>query len=76
MHARFLRRVITFLGVAPFASRDQVRPRVAATAGAGRNMINGEIFVSAAVLAFPTIALEYILPGKINALVRGVHITI
>ena len=37
-------------------------------------MIDGKIFLGAAVLAFVVIALENILAGKINALVGGVHI--
>ena len=39
-------------------------------------MIDSELSQRAAVLALKIVAIKYILPGKINALVRGVNISI
>ena len=39
-------------------------------------MVDGELTTCAAVLAFEVVAFKYILPCKINALVRGVNISI
>jgi hypothetical protein len=39
-------------------------------------MIDRKVPSCAAVLALEIVALEYILPGKINALVGGVHIAV
>ena len=39
-------------------------------------MIDRQILLGAAILTFVVIAFEYVLPGKINALVRGVNISI
>lgn len=44
--------------------------------GTGYNMIQRKIFTGAAILTLKIIALKDILPGKINALVGGVHISV
>lgn len=68
--------MITFLGIAFFARRNQVRPRVCSTLGARYHMIDREIALGTAILALEIITLEYILPGKINALVGSVYISV
>lgn len=75
-HVRFFGRVVAFLGVALLAGRYQVYPCIATTAGARGNMIDGKLLLGAAILALVVVALKYILPGKINALVRGVNISV
>lgn len=75
-HVRLFRSIVSFFGVTFFTSRSEVQPRIATTAGTGYNMIDRQLFFGAAVLALVIIALEYILPGKINALVRGVNISV
>jgi hypothetical protein len=39
-------------------------------------MVNGQVFSCTAILTLVVITLKDILPGKINALVRGVNISI
>jgi hypothetical protein len=39
-------------------------------------MVDSQFFFGAAILALIIVAFEYILPGKINALVRGVNISV
>jgi len=39
-------------------------------------MVQREIFFGSAILTFKIVALEYILPRKINALVGGVNISV
>jgi hypothetical protein len=75
-HKRFFGRKVAFLGVALFACRHKICPGVLATLRARRDMVDGQIAFGPAILAFMIVALEYILPGKINALVRGVNISI
>lgn len=75
-HVRFFGSIITFLGVAFLARGNEVGPRINTAARAWRHVIDRQIFPCAAILTFVIVALEYILPGKINALVRGVNISI
>jgi hypothetical protein len=39
-------------------------------------VIDGKILPGATILALMVVSFEYILPGKINALVRGVDISV
>ena len=75
-HVGFFGRIFTFFSIAFFASRYQIVPGVGAAACTGCYVIDGQIFLGAAILAFVIVEFEYILPGKINALVRGVNISI
>lgn len=75
-HVGFFGAIVAFFGVALFARRYQVHPGIATSAGAGCYVVYGKLLLGATILALIVIALEYILPGKINALVRGVNISI
>jgi hypothetical protein len=75
-HISFFRRALSFFRIAPFARGNQVDPGVATTAGTRCDVIDREVLPGAAILALVVIAFKYILPGKINALVRGVHISV
>src|SRR5688572_24268221 len=68
--------VLSFFGVTFFTRGDQVYPCIRTASRPRYNVIDRQIFPGAAILTFMVIALEYILPGKINALVRGVNISI
>jgi len=75
-HIGFVGGIITFFGIAPFAGRHEVEPGILTATGPGHDVVDRQVFPDAAVLAFMIITLEYILPGKINALVRGVNISV
>src|SRR5690242_11419613 len=75
-HVSFFRCIIAFLRIALLAGSDQVCPGINTTASTGHDMIDRQVFPGATVLTLMVVALEYILPGKINALVRGVNISI
>jgi hypothetical protein len=75
-HIGIFGRVFPFFGVTFFAGGNQVDPRIRTTSRTRHDVIDRQIFLGAAILTFMVIALEYILPGKINALVRGVNISI
>lgn len=75
-HIGFLRHEVSFPRVALFARGNEVRPRVLSSPCPGYDMVDGQLFPRAAILAFVVIALENILPCKINALVRGVNISV
>ena len=47
-----------------------------APARTGHDMVKSQIAGGAAILALKVVALENVLPGKINALVRGVNIAV
>ena len=66
----------SFFGVTFFTRGNQIYPRIRTPSRTRYNVIDRKIFPGAAILTFMVIALEYILPGKINALVRGVNISI
>jgi|SRR5690606_24123437 len=75
-HLGFLRRVVSFLCIALLASGNEVRPRIESATSLREHVIDGEVASRAAVLAFEVIALEYVLPGKRNALVGGVNVSV
>lgn len=75
-HVGLFRSIISFFGVAFLTGSSEVQPRIATTASAGHYMIDRQLLFGAAVLAFVVVAFKYILPGKINALVRGVNISV
>jgi len=75
-HASLLGCIVTFLRVALLACSDQVCPGIFSTARPRDDVINGQVFTRTAVLTFIAVAFEDILPGKINALVGGVDISI
>lgn len=75
-HVGLLRSKVSFLSVAFFAGSYEVNPGIFATLCPGYHMINCEITTGSAVLTFKVVAFEDVLPGKINALVGGVHISI
>ncbi len=49
---------------------------VSTFSGAGVGVVDGKLPFGAAVLALVIVALEYVLPGKINALIRGVYVAV
>ena len=59
-----------------FYRQYQVHPGIPAALCSRHNVINGKIFSRSAILALEVIAFKYILPGKINALVGGVDISV
>ena len=75
-HAGLLRCKVSFLGVALFARSNEIHPCIFTTLCPGYHMVNCEIATGAAILTFKVVAFKYILPGKINALVGGVYISI
>lgn|SRR5690606_2558853 len=75
-HSGFLGREVPLLRIAFLASSDEVGPCIASTASPGEHVIDSEVASRAAVLAFKVIAFEYILPGKRNALVGGVNVSV
>ncbi len=75
-HVRLFRSIVSFFGVAFFTGRSKIQPGIATTASAGYDMVDCKFLFCAAILALVIVALEYILPGKINALVRGVNISV
>lgn len=76
VHSCFFGHVVTFPGVALLARSYQVSPRIDAASCARDDMVDRKILPRSAVLALIAVALEDILPGKINALVRGVNISV
>lgn len=71
MHARLLRRVVGFAGVAGDAGADNVLPCGGTAAVAGNDVIEIQILAVeslAAVLAHVVIALENIMPGELDFL--------
>src|SRR5690606_36381548 len=75
-HSGFLGREVPLLRIAFLASSDEGGPCIASTASPGEHVIDSEVASRAAVLAFKVIAFEYILPGKRNALVGGVNVSV
>jgi hypothetical protein len=75
-HLGIVWRIVTLLGVAPFTGGNQIRPGILTAFCPWNYVIDGEFFTCAAILTLVIIAFEYILPGKINALVRGVNISV
>lgn len=75
-HHGLFGRALTFLGITLFACGNKVEPIVAAAPGSRHHVVDGKVALGAAILALKVVALEYILPGKINALVGGVNISI
>lgn len=75
-HVGLLGCVVTFLGVAFLAGSDQVGPRISTSACPGDHVVDGQVLLRTAVLTFIVVALEYVLPRKINALIRGVNISV
>ena len=76
LHIGLFGSIIPFFCIAFFTRGDKICPGIHSSARPWRNVINRKIFFGAAILTFVVIAFKYILPGKINALVRGVHISI
>lgn len=76
VHACFFRCVVAFFCIAFFTGGYQVCPGIHPAAGTRRDVVDGKVFPGTAILTFIPIALEYILPGKINALVGGVDISV
>jgi hypothetical protein len=75
-HIGFFGRVFSFFSIASFASCHQVDPGITTTTGTWCNVVDRKVFAGATILAFVVIAFKYILPCKINALVRGVNVSI
>jgi hypothetical protein len=75
-HFRFLRSKITFARITSFTSGYEICPGILPAFSARDYVVNSQLSLSATVLTFITIAFKYILPGKINALVRGVNISV
>lgn len=75
-HISFFWRIVAFLGITFFASCYQISPGMSATSRTGHNVIQREVALGATVLAFEIVALEYILPGKINPLKGGCNVSI
>lgn len=75
-HVSFLRCIVSFFCIAFFAGCYKIHPRVSPTLCPRHYVVNCEIAPGTAVLAFEIVALKNILPGKINALVGGVYISI
>lgn len=76
LHARFLRCIVTLFSVAFFACSYQVHPAVGAAFCSRHYVVDRQVASRPAILAFKVVAFKYILPGKINALVGGVYISI
>ena len=73
VHARFLRRLVGLLSIAPNAGADNVLPSGGAAAIARDHMIEIQIFALenvAAVLTGVAVALEDIVPGEFDLLFR------
>lgn len=75
-HVGFFGGILSFFRIAFFTGGNQVHPCIDTAAGTRGNVIDGEVLAGTAILAFMIVALEYILPGKINALVGGVNISV
>src|SRR5688572_9793251 len=75
-HVGLLRGIFPFSGITFFAGSYKIHPGISTAARAGNDMVDGEFTPYAAVLTFEIITLEYVLPGKINALVGGVNISV
>src|SRR5690606_1471185 len=75
-HLRLLRCVVAFLCVALLTGCNKIHPGVHTSPSSWKNVINRKVAAGAAILTFEVVALEYILPCKRNALVRGVHISV
>ena len=75
-HICFFRCIVAFFCIAFFTSGHKIGPCVCTTARSGHNMIDCQVFACSAILTLVVVAFKYILPGKINALVRGVNISI
>jgi hypothetical protein len=75
-HVCFFRHIIAFLCITFFTRGNEIRPRIHSAACAWHDVIDRQFFARATILTFMIVAFEYILPGKINALVRGVDISV
>ena len=75
-HICLLWSMLSLFSIALFTGCHKIGPAILTRARTRQDVIDGQVFFRSTVLAFVIVAFEYVLPGKINALVRGVHISV